>query len=102
MSKSNIGQYAKIGFGLDFLVEGALGYYKNIFQNIVMAQEVFQRAEQIGLDTMKRADDLAYYFAIGENLRETIIHSGLIICGGMLPASGIYNLAKEYKTLTKD
>ena len=110
MSKSNLGQYAKIGFGLDLLVEGALGVYGNISQNTAMVQEVFHRAEQIGLDTMHRANDLVYNFAIGEKNLEVILfqsglmlfQSGLIIGGGMLLSSGIYNLVNKYKAPTKE
>ena len=98
MGKSNLGQYAKVGLGLDFLVEGALGVYEKVSQDTAMAQEVFQRAERIGLETIQKANDLAHNFAIGKNIDETLITSGLIIGGGMLLASGVYNLAKEYKS----
>ncbi len=91
---SNLGQYAKIGFGTLCVLAGAKEYIGGVLSKANVEQALYRGLEAVNVDKIieaKKSLDVAFGKMHGNYITPIAIAVG----AGLL-ASGIYNLAKKY------
>jgi len=106
MSLKNLFQYGKMGTGLALAVSGISDDIE-FHQSRIIAEEAFYRTlEIVTPETILKAKETLNTFMYNNSpIGDVVINvgnGGLIIVGTALVASGIYNLAKNYRKETKE
>jgi hypothetical protein len=91
----NLGQYIKVGIGLDAIIEGGVRIYQRAAINDIMIQEYLRKATVITDEVVKSANNLPLDNIWWGNQTSALVGTGMIIVGGVLLASGVYNIAKD-------
>lgn len=93
ISGSLLVQYAKIGIGLDSVIEGGLYLQGKINSGFSITQLCVRVAQELGFENIGKVIEHAH--TAMPNVYDIGASSITIISGGMILASGIYQLAER-------
>ncbi|MBI2146368.1 hypothetical protein HYU22_03445 [Candidatus Woesearchaeota archaeon] len=104
MSLENLIQYGKAGLGVVSTVAGINADIGSHQSRVIMEEALYRTLETVTPEKMLQAKESLHAYIINNNsgISDAAFHTGLVIVGTALVASGIYNLVKNYRKETSE